>query len=141
MAFYFIAALPRYSSSVPRSPFYCWQLARVFFFYAVVTKACADDRVVPAMLKGLAVGLFLVTCQVLWERFVAGVTQTTGGFGHQNFLGLVSHFIVYPYFALLLVREKSWFPLFVSAAGAVIAVLTASRATLGVAIFGYGVSI
>ena len=118
--------------------FYSWQLARVFFAYAVITKACAaDERVVASLLKGIAFGLFLAAGQAVWERFGAGVLQTAGGFPHRNFLGMVSHFIVYPFFALLLAGERGWFPIAVSVAGAIVAVLTTSRATIAFAGFGY----
>jgi len=139
MAFYFFTALLSvFQASVPTAAlFYCVQLARIFFVYAVVTKACADERVVPSLLKGLAVGMFVVAGQAVWERFVLGVLQTPGGFGHQNFVGMVSHFIVYPFFALLLAGERGFFAYAVSFTGALIAVLTTSRATLGFAGMGY----
>ena len=43
MGFYFLAVLLSvFQGSVPKSAlYYCWQLGRVFFFYAVVAKACA----------------------------------------------------------------------------------------------------
>ena len=140
MGFYFFAVfLSVFQGSVPKSAlYYCWQLGRVFFFYAVVAKACAaDERVVPALLKGIAFGMFLAAGQAIWERFGADVLQTTGGFPHRNFLGMVSHFIVYPFFALLLAGERGWFPITVSLAGAIVAVLTTSRATIAFAGFGY----
>ena len=118
--------------------FYSWQLARVFFVYAVITRACAaDERVIGALLKGIALGMFLAAGQAVWQRFGAGVVQAAGGFPHQNFLGMVSHFIVYPFFALLLAGERGWFPIAVSVVGAIVAILTASRATVATAIFGY----
>ena len=137
--FYFSAVLLSvFQASVPIAAlFYGWQLARVFFFYAVVARACEDDRVVPSILKGLAAGLFLTTFQAIWERYALGIVQTSGGYGTQNFVGLVSHFIVYPYFALLLAGEKGWLPFAVTLAGAVIAALTASRATVVGAGLGY----
>ena len=111
--YFFAASLSVFQASVQTpSVFYVWQLARVFFFYTVVTKACAaDERVVPALLKGIAFGMFLAAGQAIWERFGAGVLQTAGGFPHRNFLGMVSHFIVYPFFALLLAGERGWLPL------------------------------
>ena len=50
---------------------------------------------------------------------------------------MVSHFIVYPFFALLLAGERGFFAYAVSFTGALIAVLTTSRATLGFAGMGY----
>jgi len=140
IGFYFFAVfLSAFQGSVPKATlYYCWQLGRVFFFYAVVAKACAaDERVVPALLKGIALGMFLAAFQAIWERFGAGVLQTAGGFPHRNFLGMVSHFIVFPFFALVLAGERGWFPLTVSLAGAIVAVLTTSRATVVAAGFGY----
>ncbi len=136
---FFAALISAFQASVPSAAlFYSWQLARVFFAYAVITKACAaDERVVASLLKGIAFGLFLAAGQAVWERFGAGVLQTAGGFPHRNFLGMVSHFIVYPFFALLLAGERGWFPIAISVAGAIVAVLTTSRATVGLAAFGY----
>ena len=137
--YFFAATISVFQASVPTAAlFYSWQLARIFFFYAVVTKACAaDERVVAALLKGIAFGMFLAAGQAIWERFGAGVLQTAGGFPHRNFLGMISHFIVYPFFALLLAGERSWLPLAVSLAGAIVAILTTSRATVGLAGVGY----
>ena len=81
--------------------------------------------------------MFLAAGQAVWQRFGAGLVQAAGGFPHQNFLGMVSHFIVYPFFALLLAGERGWFPIAVSLVGAIVAILTASRATVAIAIFGY----
>jgi O-antigen ligase len=126
-------------ASVPFAAiFYAWQLARVFFVYLVISKACvADARVTPSLLKGLAMGLFLAAAEAAWERFVLGLLQTPGGFAHQNFLGLISHFIVFPFFALLLVNSRSKLSWLVSITGAVVAVLTTSRATVAFAGLGF----
>jgi O-antigen ligase len=137
---YFAAVL--LSAAQARVPFaaifYAWQLARVFFVYLVISRACAaDDRVTLSLLKGLAMGLFLAAAQAAWQRFVLGLVQTPGSFGHQNFLGLISHFIVFPFFALLLVDSRSKLPRLVSIVGAVVAVLTTSRATVAFAGLGF----
>jgi O-antigen ligase len=135
----FAASISVFQASVPQAAlFYSWQLARVFFVYAVVTKACtADERVIGALLKGIALGMFVAAGQAVWQRVGDGVLEAAGGFGHRNFLGMVSHFIIYPFFALLLAGERGWFPITVSIAGAIVAVLTTSRATIGLAGFGY----
>jgi O-antigen ligase len=135
MAFYFIAVvLSIFQASVPMAAvFYAWQLARVFLVYAVVAKACADERVPSALLTGMALGLAFEACMVVWQRFGLGVTQGSGTLGHQNALGLASHFVVLPLFALLLAGERGWQTIVGPVAGAIIAVLTVSRATLGLA--------
>src|SRR5262245_21330478 len=140
MAFYFFAALLSvlHANVLVAALFYPWQLARIFLVYAVVTRACAEDeRVVPSLLKGMAIGLCLEACFATWERFGSGIIQTGGTLGHQNLLGLMSHFVVFPIFALLLAGQPGWMPAVVPLAGVFTAVLTTSRATVGLAGFGY----
>ena len=139
MAFYFAAVvLSVLQSPVPvASIFYVWQLARMFLVYAVVTKACRDERVPMALLAGMTLGLCMEAGDSIWERFVLGVLQAGGTVGHQNFLGLMSHFVVFPCFALLLAGQRGWQPLAGPIAGLVVAILTVSRATVGLAAIGY----
>jgi O-antigen ligase len=139
MALYFLAALlSAFQAGVPMAAlFYPIQLARMFLVYAVATRACADPRVVPALLKGMAVGLLMEAALAIWQRFALGMLQADGTLGHQNLLGLMSHLVVFPFFALLLAGLRGWLPAAVVLAGVLIEVLTASRATLGLAGFGY----
>jgi O-antigen ligase len=141
MGFYLAAVLlSAIQATVPFAAiFYVWQLARVFLVYAVVTKACADERVAPSLLKGMAIGLCFEACVVIWDRFHLGAVYATGTFGHQNLLGLVSHFVLFPFFALLLAGERGWWPSVTSLAGGIIAALSASRATIGLVGLGLGV--
>jgi O-antigen ligase len=141
MLFYFVAVL--LSSLQAEEPaaamFYAWQLARTFLVYAVVAKASVNERFVPSLLTGLAVGLCFEACVVVWQRFALDVLQPAGLFGTQNALGLVSHFVVFPLLATLLggFRRGMILALATALSGAVIAVLGASRATIGLAGFGY----
>jgi len=130
---YFLAiVISIFFAQVPfASIFYAWQLTRAFLVYIIILKSGADERVVGWILKGLAGGLFLEVCLALWERFGEGIIQASGSLGHQNFLGLISHFVVFPYFALLLAGRRGWLPLATTLAGMIVWVLTASRATLG----------
>src|SRR5208282_6154782 len=115
-----------------------WQLARMFLVYAAVAKGCSTDRrVVPALLTGMAIGLSFEACNAIWQRFALGILQPGGSFGHENFLGLVSHFVVFPWVALLYAGEHGWRPVIGPLAGLVVAVLTVSRATVGLAAGGY----
>jgi len=84
------------------------------------------------------VGLCFQACAAVWERFGMGVLQTGGALGHQNLLGLVSHFVVFPWFALLLAGERGWRPILGPLAGLIVDILTVSRATIGLAAAGYG---
>ena len=62
------------SSSPEATMFYAWQLIRMFFVFAVTTRACAnDERVAPALLKGMAIGIVWSSASVCgnalrWER-------------------------------------------------------------------------
>ena len=119
--------------------FYSWQLARMFLVYVVVVSACADPGALSALLKGMSAGLVLQVPVVLWQRFGLGLLQAPGTFDHQNTLGLVTHFIVFPFFALLLSGRAGWLPSIVVPAGIIVELLTTSRATLGLAAIGYSV--
>jgi len=138
MAFYFLATvLSAFQARIPiEALFYPWQLARMFLVYAAVAKACSDLRVTSALLKGMAAGLILQAVVALWQRFALGEIQTPGLLDSQNLLGLMSHFVILPYFALLLAGRRGLLPLVVVLAGAVVDVSTASRGTLGLEAFG-----
>jgi hypothetical protein len=140
MALYFLATvLSAIDAAVPMAAlFYSWQLARMFLVYAVVAKGSSEDpRVIPAILKGMAVALIAEAGIAIWERFHLEMLQATGTVGHQNLLGLMSHFTVFPLFALLLAGKRGWLPVAGVLAGLVIEVLTTSRATVGLAGGGY----
>ncbi len=141
MALYFFAvSLSTFSAEVPIAAlFYLWQLARMFLVYAVVARACADPRATYALLKGMAAGLFMETGVVIWQRFGLEMIQPHGTVTHQNLLGIMSHFVVLPFFALLLVGRGGWLPAAVTLAGIPVEVLTASRGTVAVAALGYAV--
>lgn len=139
MVFYFATVLLSSFQAVEpvAALFYPWQLLRIYLVYAVVSKSCADARFVPALFTGMAIGLCFEACVVIWQRFGLSMVHTTGTFGHQNTLGLVSHFVVFPYLALLLAGRWRGPTLAALAAGAIVAVLTASRATIALAGLGY----
>lgn len=142
MALYFVAALLSVLQARVPMPalFYCWQLVRIYLVYATINRACAaDPRAAHALLKGMVAGLFVQAGYAIWERFGLGILQTGGTEGHQNLLGVMSHFVVFPFFALLLAGERGWLPAAATLAGMVVQVLTTSRATLGLAGFGYSV--
>jgi O-antigen ligase len=141
MALYFIAVLLSVfqAGSFMDALLYPWQLVRMFLVYATVTGACADERVPPALLKGMTAGLFMEAALAIWQRIGLGKLEADGSFAGHSFLGLVSHLMVFPNFSLLLAGERSYMPGAAVLAGAVIEVLTTSRATIGLAFFGYAV--
>jgi O-antigen ligase len=133
----FAVVVSIFSAQVPAAAvFYAWQLARMYLVYAVVIKSGADERIVWWIMKGLAAGLWLEACDAMWERFGQGIIQASGSLGHQNLLGLMSHLIVLPFFALLLAGQRSWITTATPIVGGIIWVLTASRATLGLGAIG-----
>ena len=116
--------------------FYVWQVLRVSLLLLVVARICVEPDMPVYLLKGMALGLCLQVLVVVWQRFGLGIVQTAGTFAHQNTLGLVSHFVVFPHLALLLAGRRGWQVAVVPLAGAVVAVLTTSRAALLYACLG-----
>jgi O-antigen ligase len=113
--------------------FYPWQLLRMFLVYAAVVRGSANLRVVAAILAGMAGGILMEAGLAIWQRFAVGMIQTAGTVGHQNLLGVMSHLVMLPFFALLLGRRGKT-PRIVGflAVGAFVVVSTASRGTIGV---------
>ena len=140
-ALYFLATLlSALQAFAPgASLFYLWQLARMVLAYVVIIRVCARPLHLSALLKGMSAGLFLEAIVALWQRFGLGLLQTPGTFHHQNTLGMVTHFSVFPFFALLLSGRAGWLPFLVLPAGIIIELLTTSRATIGLALLGYSV--
>ena len=59
--------------------------------------------------------------------------------GHQNLLGLMSHFVVLPFFAILLSGRGGALTIMVIASGVFVILSTASRGTIGLEAFGLAV--
>jgi hypothetical protein len=138
MALYFgTTVLSAIETTVPETAlFYSWQLARMFLLYATVYRGiCADPRVSPAVLKGMAAGIFLEAAVTISQR-IGGMLQTPRTYMHQNLLGLVSHFTIFPFFALLLGGRRGWLPPAVLTAGLLVQVMTRSRGTIALGAFG-----
>ncbi len=139
MICYFLAVLlsALQAGSTEAALFYPWQLARMFVVYLAVSRGSTDPRVVAAILQGMGAGLCMEAGFAAWQRFALGELQTTGTVGHQNLLGIMSHLVVFPFFALLLSKRGGWYPVIVLLAGLITEVLTTSRATVGLAAFAY----
>ncbi len=116
--------------------FYAWQLGRVALLVTAVAIACRDPRTPKALLQGLIFGLAYQAVMSINER-AHGVVQAAGTFGHQNLLGMITHFVVFPSLALLLATKKIKWMWLGPASGGLIAILAASRATIGLAGLGY----
>jgi len=136
---YFAAVLLSvFQASVPiAAVFYAWQIARMFLIYAAVARACSSPDCAPALLKGMAAGLVMQAGVGLWQRLGLGILQVDATAGHQNLLGLTTHFAAFPIFALLMAGQRGWVPSVGTLASVAIQALTTSRATVGLAAFGY----
>lgn len=113
--------------------YYAWQLLRIFVTFAIIARASADPHLLVALIKGLAFGLCFEAAIVGWQRFVIHYIQSPGTFAAQNQLGLAVHFVIFPFFALLLAGERDWRSIAVPIFGIMIDVFTASRASVGFA--------
>jgi hypothetical protein len=87
------------------------------------------------VVSGIGAGL-MIQAGVSLNQYLRGVPQAGGWFGHQNLLGMASHFGTFPAAALLL---AGFFPkraFAVVAAGLLVSFTGASRATIGLFAFG-----
>ena len=85
----------------------------------------------------MAYGIIMALGSAAWDRLVNGALQARGPFAHQNSLGLIAHFVTFPFFAVLLAGGSGWAPIIVPISGALIAILTVSRATMALVGVGY----
>jgi hypothetical protein len=121
--------------------FGAWQAARMFFIMIVVTRACLEPQKAIFILQGMALGMALHFLAVLHQRFALNLPQAHGLFIHQNTLGMSAHMVLYPAIALLLHGYPATRSLVATVvATIVVVVFTASRATVGFAAIGIGMT-
>jgi O-antigen ligase len=139
MGLYFIAVLlSTFRAQVPETAlFYNWQLARIFLVYSIAAKACSDSQISSALLKGMAVGLLVQAGVVIWQRFGLGIFRTPGTLSQENLLGMMSEFVLFPFFALLVAGRGGLLSILVTLAGCIVSVLTVSRAAIVLAGIGF----
>ena len=118
------------------SVFYAWQIARAALVYVAVSRATVTHpKVAVAVVMGLGTGLGLQALVAL-EEHLGGVSQAGGMFGHQNLLGMASHFAVFPAVALVLAGQYTKQATAIVIAGLVVAFTGGSRATIGLFAIG-----
>ena len=116
--------------------FYLWQLVRTALIYMAISRACVTVKGVPlAIVSGLGAGLIFQSGVAL-VQYLGGDPQAGGWFGHQNLLGMASHFGIFPALALLLAGLYPMRALAVVVAGVLIAFTGGSRATIGLFAIG-----
>jgi O-antigen ligase len=141
MLLYFLATVfSAFQAGEPTAAlFYSWQLARMFLVYATVTRGCGDPRVPHAILRGMALGVFVEVAVTIWQRFGLGMVQAPGTMDHQNLLGMMTHFITLPAFAVLLSTPVGRMLAAAVPAGIFVDVLTTSRGALGFSLLGFAI--
>lgn len=138
MGLYFLCVLASIAQAQLKIPvlFYAWQLLRIFAAYYVVARASEDPRVVDAIQKGLAIVFVFEAIYSGYQKLTGLDPQPNGTFVHQNYFGIVANLALIPLIARCLAGPTPWLYRAGAIAGAFIAVVTASRATLGLFILG-----
>lgn len=118
------------------SLFYGWQVVRAVIVYQAVARASQTVPGIPlALLTGLIFGLVSQAIVVAFQ-YAGGATQAGGWFGHQNLLGMATHFIVYPAFAAFLAGHYSARMGLAVLSAMIVAFAGGSRATIALIVAG-----
>lgn len=114
-----------------------WQFAKMAFVAAIVARACAFEEVPYLLLRGMALGIMAQLVASIWQRFGLGYTQAPGLFLHQNTLGMIAHFVLYPFLYMLLTQSRGtiWNGLIILTVLCCM-LLTASRGAVGFTVIG-----
>jgi O-antigen ligase len=124
-----------FSNNPQASFFYVWQLSRMFLVFWAVANICMIDDGPKMIISGLVCGVALQAGFAINQK-LSGVVQASGTMGHQNLLGVATHFALYPALAMLMASKKAKLPLLGVIAGLVAVSFGASRATTGLAGIG-----
>ncbi|MGR6331215.1 O-antigen ligase family protein [Sphingomonas sp. XXL09] len=124
-------------SDLPFASFmYAWQLMRVFLVAAAVARISVDSDAPRHIVYGLCYGIIFQAGFSVYQHFGQGIAQAPGTMGHQNLLGMMTHFALLIPLALMLTGDKAAV-LKAGVGSALITIaLTASRGTLGFAVAG-----
>ena len=118
------------------SIFYDWQVVRAALVYMAVSRACVANPKVPiGILMGMGAGLGWQAVVAMQEHF-QGKLQAGASFGHQNLLGMASHFAVFPAIALLLAGYYNKQCMAIIASALLVDFAGGSRATIGLFAIG-----
>jgi O-antigen ligase len=117
------------------SAFFPWQLGRAIIVFAAVARISAQPNGARYIIDGLSAGIAFQALFSLMER-LHGVTQASGTLGHQNLLGLATHFALLLSMASMLAGDRRWLPKVGVVSGVIAVILTGSRATTGLAAAG-----
>ena len=136
IAYTALVLLSLLQNDVPISTFfYVWQLARMVLVLSAVAMTCRDPKAVRGLILGLILGICFQAVMSL-KAHAQGAIQAAGTLGHQNLLGMLTHFVIFPSLAMLLATKKSRWLWLGPIAGLTAVVLTASRATIAFSAIG-----
>lgn len=114
---------------------FTWQTARAILVFAAVSRVTAQPEGTKQIIGGLAAGIAFQAVFSVIQR-AQGVTQASGTLGHQNLLGLSTHFALLLSLATILAGDRRWLPIIGVVGGIIAVILTGSRATTGLAAAG-----
>lgn len=135
--FAFTTFLSVFQSDMPQAALFAvWQVFRVTLIFSAVASICNDDRGPRMLLTGMSLGLAVNAGFSIHERAI-GALQSDGLYSHQNLLGMVSHFVAFPALAMLLGGARSKILMLGVGSAMAVAILGASRGTIGLAGAGY----
>lgn len=134
---YMLAALLSVGvSGVPMgSFFYAFQLMRIILLVVAVAKIAPNPRSLQWLCMGLAAGIAFQAYYTIWQR-THGAFQASGTMGHQNLLGLMTHFVALPCLAMLLGGVRNRVLMLGVVASLIVLALGASRGSIGFAVMG-----
>ncbi|MFA7751929.1 hypothetical protein, partial [Klebsiella pneumoniae] len=111
---------------------FSWQLARAMLVFAAVTRVARLPDGARQIIGGLSAGVAFQAVFSIIQR-LQGVTQASGTMGHQNLLGLATHFALLLSLASMLAGDRRWLPKIGVIGGGMAVILTGARATTGLA--------
>lgn len=136
IAYLLAAALSVPMADVPMASFfYVFQLLRVLIVVVAIAKFAHDPRAVEWLVMGLAAGITFQAGYTVWQK-IQGAFQTSGTMGHQNLLGLMTHFALLPIMAVLLSGSRSRVLMIGVASALLVIAFGASRGTIGFGMLG-----
>ena len=129
-------------SEVPMaSLFFVWQILRMYIIFLAVARMCESNENQRDLFIGFAAGIIVELFMVLSQKFLSGAVQPHGTFAHQNTLGMIINMISLVMLGLFLRVPQPKIITMALPAAIFTSALTASRASLGLALIGWGLNI
>lgn len=125
------AVLSAFGATAPTAAlFVAWQILRVTLIYIAASRLSGDPASMRALIGGMIFGLGCNAAAAVVQH-LRGIHQAPGLFGHQNTTGMIAHYVSLPAAALFVADRRTGWALLGTGAAAAVAVLGASRATVG----------